>query len=65
MSPFPELGGMDFEWLYPVACPACAVCPKEIADYDRLGYPICPRCGTTVRTAAADAGEGVVASQTE
>ncbi|MFQ3476597.1 hypothetical protein HKK80_10110 [Halonotius sp. F2-221B] len=56
---------MDFEWLYPVACPACAVCPKVIADYDRLGYPICPRCGTTVRAATVDAGTGVAAPRTE
>jgi len=56
---------MEFEWLYPIACPACGVCPKQVSDYDRLGYPICPHCGTTIRTTVADSGECVVASQIE
>ena len=65
MGGSPEIGDMDFEWVYPVACPSCSVCPQHITDYDRLGYPICPHCGTTIRSAAAAPAEGVAASQTE
>ncbi|WP_185903303.1 hypothetical protein [Halonotius terrestris] len=56
---------MDFEWVYPVACPACTVCPQRVTDYDELGYPICPQCGTTIRSAAGGTGERVAAARTE
>jgi len=54
---------MEFEWLYAIACPACGVCPKTITDYDELGYPRCPRCGTTIRSAVGGkGGDGSVAA---
>ncbi|WP_199174845.1 hypothetical protein [Halegenticoccus soli] len=29
-------------------CSACGATDKATAiDYDRLGYPVCPSCGTT------------------
>lgn len=56
---------MNFEWVYPVACPTCTVCPQRVTDYDGLGYPTCPHCGVTIRSAAPTTGERAAVPQTE
>ena len=54
---------MDFEWLSTTACPSCSVVPKATL-YDEFGYPICPNCGTLIRT-PADGELGVVHAETD
>jgi|GEM_PF-261422 len=41
--------GMVFEWLSSTPCPSCRVIPKATL-YDEFGYPICPNCGTLIRS---------------
>ncbi len=55
--------GMDFEWLSSTACQSCTVIPKA-TRYDEFGYPICPNCGTLIRT-PADADSGAVHAETD
>ncbi|MFW5973862.1 MAG: hypothetical protein ACOCPZ_00580 [Natrialbaceae archaeon] len=43
---------MGFQWLSANACPSCSVIPSA-ADYDEFGYPVCPSCGTIIRSASA------------
>jgi len=52
---------MTFEWLSTTACQSCTVIPKA-THYDELGYPLCPNCGTLIRT--PDDG-GVVHAETD
>jgi len=40
---------MGFNWLSANACPSCNVIPSA-ADYDDFGYPVCPSCGTIIRS---------------
>lgn len=44
---------MGFNWLSANACPSCTVIPSA-ADYDDFGYPVCPSCGTIIRSEASD-----------
>ncbi|MEA1931773.1 hypothetical protein [Halohasta litorea] len=44
---------MGFNWLSANACPSCTVIPSA-ADYDDFGYPVCPSCGTIIRSEGGD-----------
>ncbi len=44
---------MGFQWLSANACPACNIVPKA-HRYDDFGYPVCPNCGTVVRSTGDD-----------
>lgn len=51
---------MVFEWLSTTPCPSCSVIPKA-ALYDEFGYPVCPNCGTVIRSPADGEAEPAVA----
>ncbi|ATW89809.1 hypothetical protein halTADL_3107 [Halohasta litchfieldiae] len=41
---------MPFQWLSANACPSCNIIPTA-TRYDDFGYPLCPNCGTVIRSA--------------
>lgn len=55
---------MTFEWLSTTACPSCNIIPTA-AQYDEFGYPICPHCGTIIRSPAESEQGAVVHAETD
>jgi len=54
---------MAFQWLSANACPSCTVIPSA-SRYDDFGYPVCPNCGTIIRSPEA-AKEATAHAQTD
>jgi len=54
---------MAFQWLSANACPSCNVIPSA-TRYDDFGYPLCPNCGTIIRSADSK-DQSVAAAQSD
>jgi len=55
---------MGFQWLSANACPACNVVPKA-NRYDDFGYPVCPNCGSVVRSTGDGDDQATAHAQTD
>jgi len=55
---------MTFEWLSTTSCPSCSVIPKATC-YDEFGYPVCPNCGTLIRSPTDTSEPAVVHAETD
>ena len=55
---------MSFQWLSVNACPSCTVIPSA-ARYDDFGYPVCPSCGTIIRSASSSEEQAAAQAGTD